>query len=118
MRKFEDAIDNYLEPPVSEEPIGQDFLDHDVYGDEQVYVGQDIVFEDDFDEYVNFRLKKYTLLKLLSEIQNLSSLTVKSDVDDLNHIRAVLTDILEDKITEIGVATYFDLTEQKASEAV
>lgn len=44
MRKFEDAIDNYLEPPVSDEPIGQDFLDHDVYGDEQVYVGQDIVF--------------------------------------------------------------------------
>ena len=105
--------------PKSSEPIGQDYYDHDLYGDEIVFVSDDaIITEDDFERYANDQLQEMTPQAKLKRVQELSSLTVKKDVNDMKLVDDLLSDILKDKIASIGVSHYFNMTEERAEDAL
>lgn len=105
--------------PKSSEPIGEDYYGHDLYGDEIVFVSDDVIItEDDFKKYTADQLKEMTPQAKLKRVQELSSLTVKADVDDMKLVDDLLNDILKDKIESIGVSNYFNMTEERAEEAL
>lgn len=105
--------------PDSSEPIGEDYFGHDLYGDETVFVADDVIITaDDFENYTIDQLKQMKPQAKLKRIQELSSLTVRNDVDDLKLINDLLDDILTDKINAIGVSTFFNMTEEKAFDAL
>lgn len=114
-----DSLGARQEPPEQTEPIGLDMFGNDLYGDETILINDyDVILADDTDKYLDHRLEKMKLSQKLRRIEELSSYLVDKDVEDLKLIDDLLSDILTDKIKGVGTAEYFNLSEEKASEAL
>lgn len=113
-QNFQESIDRYVTTPRfgmnKEKAVGTDWKGNKVVHSQPVYRRDELLIpEDSLKEFNQEELRKMTAKNKLNRIIELTSYSVKSDVEDMQMINDLLNDILTEKILGIGIPEYYDL---------
>lgn len=113
-RNFQDSIDSFITTPRigmnKERAAGTDWKGDEVMECQPIYRKNELIIpEDSLKDFNEEQLRKMTAKEKLNRILELTSYSVKDDVESIQMINNLLEDILNEKIGNIGIAEYYDL---------
>lgn len=120
-RNFQESIDNYLTTPNfgmnKEKAIGIDWQGNKVMHNQPIYRKDGLFIpEDSLNELNQEEMRKMTAKEKLNRILELTSYSVKEDVENIQMINSLLEDILTEKILSVGIPEYYDLIYSEMGE--
>ena len=113
-RNFQGSVDDYVTTPRfgsnTERTVGIDWKGNKVMHCQPVYRKDELLIpEDGLREFNQEELRKMTAKEKLKRIVELTSYSVKEDVENMQMINNLLEDILTEKISSVGIPEYYDL---------
>ena len=113
-QNFQESVDRYVTTPRfgmnKERAVGIDWKGNKVMHCQPVYRKDELLIpEDSLKEFNQEALRKMTAKNKLNRIVELTSYSVKADVEDIQMINNLLDDILTEKILNVGIPEYYDL---------
>lgn len=108
-----------LQLPKEKKTIAHDFRGNDLTNPHQmVWVGSEIVSEDDLKEYLDQKLGEMTTLEKLNEFTRLVDTDSEADMSAFAAVHLLLTEVLKERIEIQGITDYFELTYQSLEDSI
>lgn len=98
------------------ESIHSDYFGNQLNIGEMAFVGDYIVRKDDLRAFNKAEIRSLSIKNKLEAILNLLSITIDSDAAIIADIDDFLGTVLREQVEYMGIAEYYDMTEQRMEE--